>query len=261
MNNDIADLKQAQPLVSVIMPAYNAEKHIEAAISSVLSQSYGELELLIIDDCSSDKSVEIAKGFERWDPRVRVLRNTQNMGVARTRNRGFDLARGEWIALLDSDDIWHVDKLEKQLELADKSNADIIYCSYSLIDEGGRHFSDFIVPETTSYDNMLRESVLSCSTVLLRRSILSGHRFSEEYCHEDYVFWLELLKAGFSAAASRDVLADYRIVRGSRSSDKLKSAKARWTIYRKLENLSLARSLRIFVAYALNGLAKYRRVR
>lgn len=103
------------PLVSVIMPAYNAEKYIEEAVSSVLSQTYKNWELLILDDCSSDCTAEIAEYFASLDTRIRLLRNPQNMGVAKTRNRGFDIAKGEWIALLDSDDVWHSDKLEKQL--------------------------------------------------------------------------------------------------------------------------------------------------
>ena len=102
------------PLVSVIMPAYNAEKYIEEAVSSVLSQTYKNWELLILDDCSSDCTAEIAEYFASLDTRIRLLRNPQNMGVAKTRNRGFDIAKGEWIALLDSDDVWHSDKLEKR---------------------------------------------------------------------------------------------------------------------------------------------------
>ena len=82
---------------------------------------------------------------------------------------------------------------------------------------------------------MLRESVLSCSTVLLRRSILAGQRFPTEYYHEDYVFWLGLLKAGYRAIACTEVLADYRLVKGSRSSDKRNAAKNRWLIYRRVE--------------------------
>lgn len=93
------------PLVSVIMPAYNAEKYIEEAVSSVLSQTYKNWELLILDDCSSDCTAEIAEYFASLDTRIRLLRNPQNMGVAKTRNRGFDIAKGEWIALLDSDDV------------------------------------------------------------------------------------------------------------------------------------------------------------
>lgn len=261
MGKDIIKDRHSQPLVSVIMPAYNAEKYIGAAISSVLSQSYTNWELLVIDDCSDDSTAEIIRDFERADSRIRLLCNEKNMGVAGTRNRGFDIAQGEWVALLDSDDLWHTNKLEEQLRIATGSEADIIYCSYSIIDECSAHISDFIVPERTSYENMLKKSVLSCSTVLMHRSILSQHRFSEEYHHEDYVFWLELLKSGYSAAASRELLADYRIVNGSRSNNKLKSARNRWLIYRELEKLPLHKALSAFIAYAFNGVIKHRRLR
>lgn len=121
-----------QPLVSVIMPAYNAEKYIGEAIASVCAQTYENWELLILDDGSADRTAEIAQAYAQRDARIRVLRNPQNMGVARTRNRGFDLAQGEWIALLDSDDRWHVQKLEKQLALAVHSGSRLLYTSYAL---------------------------------------------------------------------------------------------------------------------------------
>lgn len=104
-----------QPLVSVIMPAYNAEKYIGEAIASVCAQTYENWNLLILDDGSADRTVEIAESYAQQDARIQVLCNPQNMGVARTRNRGFDLAQGEWIALLDSDDRWRAQKLENSL--------------------------------------------------------------------------------------------------------------------------------------------------
>ena len=197
------DAKGERPLVSVIMPAYNAEKYIEEAIRSVLSQTYTNWKLLILDDGSTDRTAELAERFANADTRIRLLRNPQNMGVARTRNRGFDMANGDWAALLDSDDVWHSDKLEKQLAAAERSGADMIYCSYSMMDADGRRISDFIVPERTSYAAMLEESVLSCSTVLLSRSIYSEYRFSTNYYHEDYALWLRLLRLGFTAFARR----------------------------------------------------------
>lgn len=247
------------PLVSIIMPAFNGEPYIGAAIRSVLEQSYARWELLILDDGSADRTAEIAEAFEKSDPRIRLFRNPKNLGAAQTRNRGFALAQGEWIALLDCDDIWHTDKLEKQLALA--SRGDILYCSYALIDESGKHLSDFLVPESTDYEAMLRESVLSCSTVLLRRSILAGQRFPTEYYHEDYVFWLGLLKAGYRAIACTEVLADYRLVKGSRSSDKRNAAKNRWLIYRRVEKLSIWKSAAVFAVYACHALRKHRRAR
>ena len=248
-----------QPLVSIIMPAFNGEAYIADAIRSVLAQSYACWELLILDDGSADRTAEIAEAFEKADSRIHLLRNPQNLGAAQTRNRGFELAKGDWVALLDCDDVWHADKLEKQLALAPRG--EILYCSYALMDESGKHLSDFLVPEATDYEAMLRESVLSCSTVLLRRSILAGHRFSAEYYHEDYVFWLELLKAGYRAVACPKVLADYRLVKGSRSSDKRNSAKNRWLIYRQVEKLSVWKSAVVFAAYACNALRKHVRAR
>lgn len=260
MEKGRSDGNRERPFVSVIMPAYNVEKYIGEAISSVRSQTYANWELIILDDCSTDHTAEVAERFVSLDSRIRLLHNPQNMGVARTRNRGLDLAEGQWIALLDSDDVWHSDKLEKQLLLAEESGADIIYCSYALMGENGEHLSDFVVPETTSYDDMLKESVLSCTTVLIQQSILLHHRFSVEYYHEDYAFWLELMRVGCKAVASREVLADYRVVKGSRSNDKLKSAKNRWQIYRKVEKLSLRRSVDAFAAYAFHGLVKHGRI-
>ena len=257
---DLNTAGQLQPLVSVIMPAYNAEKYIEEAVRSVISQTYPNWELLILDDCSADRTAELAKALADLDSRIRLLRNPQNMGVAKTRNRGFSLAKGEWVALLDSDDVWHSDKLEKQLLTAAETGADIIYCSYSMMNENGMHISDFIVPKATSYDDMLKESVLSCSTVVLRRSILDFHRFSSDYYHEDYGFWLELLRHGYKAAANTEILADYRIIKGSRSNNKLKSAKNRWLIYRRVEKLPFVKSLNVFLAYAFHGVVKHRRL-
>ena len=253
-------VENMRPFVSVVMPSYNAEKYISEAIQSVIAQTYENWELLIIDDCSTDSTANIVKQFSDVDSRITLYSNPKNMGVALTRNKGMNLAKGSWIALLDSDDVSHKDKLEKQLVAAENTGADIIYCSYSLMDKNGEHLSDFIVPERTSYDDMLRKSVLSCSTVLLRSSILSAHCFFTNYYHEDYVFWLELLKSGYTAVASPGILADYRIVDGSRSNDKLKSARNRWLIYREIEKLSLGKSVRVFAAYAFNGFIKHKRL-
>lgn len=255
---EMAEGMKNNPLVSVIMPAYNAEKYIAEAIQSVISQTYTNWQLLVIDDCSTDRTAEIAEEFEKTDQRIRALRNPKNMGVAKTRNRGLDLAEGEWVALLDSDDRWHKEKLEKQLAVAENSDEDIIYCSYALTDESGKHLSDYKVPRTTTYHDMLKECVLSCSTVLLHRGILASHHFLYDCYQEDYAFWLELLRAGYRAEACCDVLADYRIVNGSRSRNKLKSAKNRWIVYRRVEKLSLVRSIRAFMTYAFRGVMKYR---
>lgn len=247
------------PLVSVVMPAYNAEKYIGEAIRSVQSQTYANWILLVIDDCSTDHTADVVRAFVNTDDRIRIFQNTHNLGAAKTRNRGFELAKGEWVALLDSDDVWHSDKLERQLAAALNSGSEIVYCSYSLISHDGQKISDYIVPEQTSYDDMLRESAFSCSTILLAKSVVDNNRFFSDYYHEDLVYWLQLLKKGYSASACCEPLADYRIVEGSRSHSKVQSAKNRWEVYRKVEKLSLIKSLSVFLSYTVRGLSKYKR--
>lgn len=121
------------PLVSVIMPAYGAEAYIEEAIASVQAQTYENWELLVLEDCSPDRCAQIVEDMAREDSRIRLLRNEKNMGVARTRNRGLDLCRGDYVAFLDSDDLWRPQKLQKQLALAKKGTGRhhlLLLCHY-----------------------------------------------------------------------------------------------------------------------------------
>ena len=247
------------PTISVVMPAYNMERFLAEAVRSVMAQTMTDWELLIIDDCSSDETCAIARGFEAEDSRIRLYRNESNLGVAKTRNRGFELCRGEYVALLDSDDVWLPEKLEKQLALARETGAEIVYCSYGIVDDHGRRkCNDFIVPEQTDFEDMLIRSVVSCSTVLLERRVLEHYRFRDSFYHEDLVLWLELLRSGFRARGLREILACYRLCEGSRASNKLRSAWRRWKVFRDFLELPVGKSLVCLTKYVLLGLKKYR---
>jgi len=247
-------------LVSIIMPAYNAEKWIEEAIRSVMAQTYQHWELLVIDDGSADDTRQIVHRLAAEDGRIHLIVNQENRGVAESRNRGFAGAKGSFIALLDSDDMWHPRKLERQLELAKQSGADIVYCSYGIVDERGRKVCrDFVVPERTDFDRTLVQSVISCSTALLSREIVQRYRFTSRYAHEDLVLWLQLLKDGYTARGVQEVLAWYRLSEDSRSRDKWKSAGNRWKVYRKCFDISVVKSGWLLLRYAIGGVRKYRR--
>ena len=252
--------ENSQPSVSVVMPAYNAEKYIEESITSVINQTYTNWELIVIDDGSKDNTAEIVKQFAEKDKRITLYLNEKNMGVAKTRNRGFDMAKGEYIALLDSDDIWLPEKLEKQLKLAEETDAEIIYCSYELISETGEKTGkDFIVSPCTDFCEMLTKCMFSCSTNIFKSEIFKNYRFSNNYYHEDYVLWLELLKNGKIAAGCTEVLAKYRQIKGSRASNKLNAAKNRWIIYRKYLKLPLVKTCIFIAKYAYYGAIKYKK--
>lgn len=252
------NIQLAEPVVSVTMPAYNAERFIETAVRSVIDQSFADWELLVIDDGSRDGTCEIVQRLACEDQRIHLIQNEQNMGVAKTRNRGFDLCKGRYVALLDSDDVWHADKLEKQLSVLERQNADFSYCSYAIVDAYGNKVNrDYIVPEQVSFDRLLGENVIGCSTVLLRRELVQANHFETDYFHEDYALWLRLLSSGYKAVGCPEPLVDWRMIEGSRSFDKRKAAMNRWKIYRDYLKLPLLKSAKVFMSYVAASLRKY----
>lgn len=253
-----AQKDQHMPLVSVIMPAYNAERFIREAISSVVRQSITEWELIVIDDCSTDESYSLAWNLAQEDSRIIVLQNDKNSGVAKTRNRGIELAKGRYIAFLDSDDIWHPEKLQRQLERIIATGAGICYCSYAIIDSSGRkNCADYLVPSQVTFDDILKENCIQCSAMLIPAEIVKKIMFNTEFFHEDYVLGLDILKNGHTAVACTEILLEWRYLENSRSFDKKKSAKNRWKIYREYLKLPLGRTLYYFAYYIIAGLRKY----
>ena len=227
MKNDV--------LVSVVMPNYNGHRFVEQAIDSVLYQTYKNFELIVVDDCSKDDSLQLVFQKAQKDDRIHIVSLKHNTGVANARNVGIRKAKGEYIALLDNDDLWAEDKLERQLSIAEKG-ADIVYCSYDFIDEQNTVVKKpFIVPSQTNFNKMLSSSVISCSTSFIKTRLMQEHPFRTEFYHEDYVLWMELLRVCTTAYGDKKVLMHYRQVTGSRSNKKGNAAKERWITYRIIE--------------------------
>lgn len=249
------------PLVSVVMPAYNAEQFIAEAIQSVLAQSETRWELLVIDDCSTDSTRRIVEELAREDARIKLICNGENMGVARTRNRGLELCRGKYVALLDSDDYYKPQMLQKMVARAEETKADIVYCSYEIVDEQGQKLcNDFTVPKETDFAHSLVQTVISCSTAVMTDRLAKKYQFPTDMYHEDTALWLQILRDGCVARGVPEVLAAYRQRANSRSSDKLISAFRRWTIYRKYLKMPFLKSALAMARYAYYGLIKYKRV-
>lgn len=250
------------PLVSVVMPAYNAEKYITAATSSVLEQTYENLELIIVNDCSKDHTLQVIQNCAKKDSRIRVLSNEENLGVSYTRQRGVETADGEWIAFLDSDDMWAPDKLEKQIEAQRKSNADLIFTGSGFMDDDGNR-KDWIlhVPEQVSYRTLLKQNIISNSSVLIRKSaykkcaVLGGYML-----HEDFACWLQYLRQGGRVCGIDEPLLIYRLAANSKSGNKWKAAKMNWNTYR-VSGLSVFEAAYYMVFYTINGLLKYKNLR
>lgn len=244
--------------VSVIMPVYNCAAYVEEAVRSVLAQTVSDLELLVIDDGSKDDTFAIVTRLAAEDARVIPLKNPENMGVARTRNRGLDMARGDYIAFLDGDDRWHPEKLRVQIARMQAENAALSYTSYAIVDAAGNPSkAAYIVPERVNFNGLLCENVIGCSTVMLTRAVAAEYRFVTDFYHEDYCLWLDILRGGHTAAGCTAPLTDWRLIQNSRSFDKKKSAHNRWRIYRGYLKLSVVRSVWAFACYAVHGVKKY----
>lgn len=257
----IMNMSNSKPLVSVIMPVYNTASYIEEAIRSVISQTVTDWELFVLDDCSNDKSFEIIKELAETDSRIYVIPNNVNMGVARTRNRGMDLCKGQYVAFLDSDDYWKPQMLENMIARAKETGADIIYCSYELVDEQGRKVcNDFIVPEATTFEESIVRSVITCSTVLITDQLAKDNRFPTNMYHEDIALWFQILRDGGTARGVPEVLAAYRQRSNSRSGEKVTSAIRRWAIYRKHLEMPIHKCIVAMIRYGYYGVLKYKRI-
>lgn len=240
------------------MPVYNASGTIRDAVNSVLRQTYQNYELIIIEDCSKDDSLSIIRSYEQADPRIRVIENPGNKGVAFSRNIGIQAADGDYIALLDSDDVWLENKLEQQLSLLEKTKAQFTCASYDFIDEANQPLlRPHLVPEVIDFQTILKENIILCSTVCAEAALLKEHPFCLDYLHEDYVLWLELFRIPVRIAADRQVLTHYRLTKGARSRNKLRAAASRWRIYRNFLGMDIFRSLFYFSQYTINGIKKY----
>jgi glycosyltransferase involved in cell wall biosynthesis len=242
---------------SVILPVYNSEPFVREAVLSVLGQTFADLELIVVDDASTDASAAIVEELAGQDSRVIFLRNGSNLGCAQTRNRGLDRAEGEYLAFIDSDDVWMPEKLGRQIEILRSTGAALVYSAYDMLDvrSGARWRQE--VPARTSFTGLLKENHIAFSSVCCRRVCIENNRFSDEFFNEDYVFLLHLLIAGTAFHGINAPLSICRKRPDSRTGNKRKAALHRWEIYRDYLKFGLARSLFYFLHYAVNGFRKY----
>ena len=242
--------------VSIIVPMYNAEKFIGKTIESVLAQTYQNWEMLIMNDVSTDNSLAIVSLYAKKDERIKIVNTEKNVGVVKGRNFLIDLASGKYIAFLDADDYWHNEKLEKQIKFMKEKNASISCTEYTRVKENEEKINDVIIKEEISYNDMLKNNYLGCLTVIYDAKKIGKRYFKELEKNEDYVLWLEIVKDVDIIYGLKENLAYYRVLDNSRSSNKVKTAKVRWEIYRKIEKLSLLKSLYYFLHYAIRAVLK-----
>ena len=217
---DIGNIK-----ISVITPAFNDELFIKETIESVLNQSHKNLELIIVDDCSTDRTLAIAKSFN--DSRIRIIQNDNNYGAAYSRNRALEVATGEYVAFLDADDLWKKNKLEKQIKFMIYNNYQFSYSKYSIILENDNNHIVVGGPNKITHKDFLRMNYVGCLTVIYRKNLFPDLRIPNDiYKRNDYALWLKLSERA-DCYLLDEVLAEYR----RRTTDSISSGKKRKMLY------------------------------
>ena len=179
-------------LVSIIMPSYNAEKFIKASIQSVIDQTYQNWELIIVDDCSSDKTIDIVRSFN--DERIRIYKNEINLGAAISRNKALREAKGKWIAFLDSDDLWLSTKLEEQIKFMVENSYSFTYTDYRICNCGELEKFIRTAPNKVTYRKLKKYCYFSTLTVMYDAESIGLIQIGDIRKNNDYAMWLKALK-------------------------------------------------------------------
>lgn len=250
-----------EELVSIITPAYNSEKFINETIKSVVGQTYKNWEMIIVDDGSNDKTCEIVNKWSLKDQRIKLIKQKINSGAASARNIALEKSKGRFIAYLDADDIWMVNKLSKQVQFMIDMNCGFSCCSYEVIDSEGISKNKYIhMKDKVDYRGFLTNNLLQTVGIIADLQIIQRDKLfmPQMTRRQDAATWLQVLKSGYMCYGMQDVLAKYRRVEGSLSSNKVKAVKGVWYLYRKVEKLSLLVSINCFIRYA--ALAVWKRI-
>lgn len=219
-------------LISVVMPVFNAGKYLHRSVSSVLSQTYSNLELVVIDDCSTDDSMDVLQGIQ--NDNLRVYRFKENLGVAEARNKGMLEARGRYVAFCDADDYWLSDKLEKQIELMRKTGCAICGTNTILCDENDEPVGIRSFKEHVSLSDMYVRNYITNSSAVMDTAKLSVP-FQQKIYHEDYMFWLELFGQVGEGCIVQEFLTYYRVHSKSISSNKFRGILGHVAVQRRLK--------------------------
>jgi|31_taG_2_1085359.scaffolds.fasta_scaffold11882_1 teichuronic acid biosynthesis glycosyltransferase TuaG len=235
-------------LVSIITPVYNSELNIEKCLNSVINQSYSFFEHILVDDMSTDNSVKIIEKYTSIDDRLKLIRLDKNSGAGVARNKAIEMANGRFIAFLDADDYWQLNKLNKQLEFMLKNNFQITYTKYYAVNANDSKIL-FAVnsPNEVSFKSMLKNDYIGCLTLMYDSEKLGKIYMPEIRRRQDYAFKLRLLKIAKKAYCLDEYLAFYSMNQNSLSSNKVKLLRYNYSVFRTELNFSKLKSFMYLV--------------
>jgi teichuronic acid biosynthesis glycosyltransferase TuaG len=244
--------------VSVITPVYNASKHLSRTIESVLKQTYKDIEIVLVDDCSTDDSAEIIKNFKSKHKNIVYYCQDKNRGAGAARNKALEIATGQYVAFLDSDDQWLPEKIAKQMKLMNSLNCPFSYTAIEMIDNDDNLIKGKRKIKTKcDYKYLLHNTIIATSSVVIDRNVLRDFRMPLRRGGQDYATWLMLLRSGVIAHGVDEVLVRYRVSNNSLSSNKFKSIKQVWEIQTKDEKINKFKVIVNIICFLFNAFKKY----
>jgi glycosyltransferase involved in cell wall biosynthesis len=239
------------------MPAYNSSATIRESINSVLGQSFTEWELIVVDDCSCDETINIVREVSDQDERIKLIKLNKNSGAGTARNHAIREAKGRYIAFLDSDDLWHPAKLQKQIGFMIQSGEPFTYTRYEVQTQDG-YSKELFPPNYATYQSILRTNYIGCLTAVYDSKYFGKMYMPTLRKRQDMALWLSLLEKVEQAVLIDDCLAIYRNDTGM-TQNKLKAAQAQYHLYRHHLRLPFLRSCFYMATYTFNGIIKHRK--
>ncbi len=255
----MSERKYVEDLVSVITPVYNAEEVIGKTLESIFAQTYKNIEIVLVDDCSKDNSQQVIREYQKNHPEICYFRQPTNQGAGAARNKALELAKGQYVAFLDADDLWYPEKIEKQIRLLKEKKGAFSYTAIEMIDAYGKVVKKKRkVKEQINYRFLLKNTMIATSTVLIDRKIIGDFRMPLRRGGQDYATWLIILRNGTIAYGINEALEQYRIGnKNSLAGKKGKSIKQVWEIQTKQENINKFRVFINLCFFILNAIKKY----
>lgn len=247
-----------EDVVSVIIPVYNAARFLDRTLSSIFAQTYKNIEIILVDDCSKDESAEIIARYREEHPEIVYHLQETNQGAAVARNTALELAKGRYVAFLDSDDMWYHEKIEKQLTLMKEKDAAFCYTAIEMVNNNDEIVKKKRkVKEKIDYSFLLHNTMIATSSVLIDRKKTGDFRMPLRRGGQDYATWLMLLRDGTIAYGINEALVKYRVGNSSLSSNKFKSIKQVWQIQTQDEKIGKMSALFHVFCFSINALIKY----
>ena len=243
-------------LVSIIIPYYKKELYLEQSIRSILNQTYQNFEIILINDDPENK-IFISK-FSKLDHRIKLVHNENNLGAGLSRNKGLEIANGEYIAFCDSDDLWKNNKIEFQIELMKRLNFTFSFTGYDIIDENNNFIKSRKAPGYVDFQKLRSSCDIGLSTVMIRKDVFENvkYRFANLRTKEDYVLWLKLAEDKITMKSIQENLTSWRKSKNSLSSSVIQKIVDGYKVYRIYLKYSRLRSLYHLVILSINFILK-----